>query len=83
MTVLGISEGPDLRIRSPDHPMLSILETPVAPAKKTGKRAAPQAAPSTGEPNALPKKEIRTLLVASCGWPTDAALPARRRPAKR
>jgi hypothetical protein len=60
------------------------LETPVAPTKKTSQRAAVRKkAPATGELKTLAGKQpFRTLLVASCGWPTDAALPDRKRPTR-
>jgi len=52
----------------------------------TTKRAAAHATarPAGAKPKAAPTKEqLRTLLVASCGWPTDAAAPGRRRAARR
>jgi len=60
------------------------LDTPVAPTKKTSQRGtARKAAPATVDVKALTRKEpFRTLLVASCGWPTDAALPDRKRPTR-
>jgi hypothetical protein len=33
--------------------------------------------------SAPPKEQIRTQLIASCGWPTDAPAPARKQAAKR
>jgi hypothetical protein len=66
------------------------LQTPVVPAalavpaKKSNKPAikrgpAPSASAEAGGPKAQPEKAlVRTLLVASCGWPTEADLPRRR-----
>jgi hypothetical protein len=62
------------------------LETPAATAPSTNKRATARKTTRAPEPKpqAAPEKtQIKTILVASCGWPTDAALPDRRRPAKR
>lgn len=64
----------------------SILKTPAASATKTKKRPAPRQAERQAGEAAVPaagKGHIRTLLVASCGWPTDADLPPPRRAAKR
>ncbi len=41
--------------------------------------AVPDTAPRAG----AAKPPMRTMLVASCGWPVDAAPPARRRAARR
>ena len=62
------------------------LDTPAATAPSTNKRAT--ARKTTRAPEAKPqvvpeKTQFKTILIASCGWPTDAALPERRRPAKR
>jgi hypothetical protein len=59
------------------------LETTVAPAKKANKRGTTVRKTATDTvvevaSTTPPKSEIRTLLVASYGWPTDAALPVRR-----
>jgi len=64
------------------------LDTPAASAPPATKRAAPRktARPpeAKAQAQAVPEKaQIKTTLIASCGWPTDAALPERRRPAKR
>jgi hypothetical protein len=62
------------------------LNTPVATAPSTTKRAAARKTtrPAEDKPQAVPEKSpIRTMLIASCGWPTEATLPERRRPAKR
>lgn len=62
------------------------LETPVASAPSTTKRTTARKTTRAAEakPLAAPEKaQIKTTLIASCGWPTDAALPERRRPAKR
>jgi hypothetical protein len=62
------------------------LETPAATAPSTTKRAASRKtarAPEAKPQEAPEKAQIKTTLIASCGWPTDAALPERRRPAKR
>ncbi len=54
---------------------------------KTPRAAAPRATPATPAPllSVEPARPVfRTLLVPSCGWPTDAAEPsARKRTAKR
>lgn len=41
-------------------------------------KSAPEAVVAEVASTTPPKSEIRTLLVASYGWPTDAALPVRR-----
>lgn len=71
-------------MRGPNPAPALILDTPVAPIKKSSQRATVRKkAPATGELNALTGKQpFRTLLVASCGWPTDAALPDRKRPTR-
>jgi hypothetical protein len=60
---------------------LSLHAEPVAKATKRPSQAARNAQTTT---ITVPeKKQVKTCLVASCGWPTDAALPARRSIAKR
>jgi hypothetical protein len=62
---------------------LSVL---VEPTAKGGKRPSPNPARSAQTAGAKPqpdKKTIKTCLVASCGWPTDAELPARRSATRR
>jgi hypothetical protein len=64
----------------------NVLDTPAASAPTATKRAATRKTARPPEPKAeaVPEKaQIKTTLIASCGWPTDAALPERRRPAKR
>jgi len=71
---------PLLRLRHND------LNTPAASAPIATKRAAPRktARPPEAKTQAAPEKaQIRTMLVPSCGWPTDAALPDRKRTTKR
>lgn len=67
--------------------MTSILDTtttltgqnsgraPTLDATRPTARAKPGSTPS--------KVQVRTLLVASCGWPTDAPAPERKKAAKR
>jgi hypothetical protein len=62
------------------------LNPSVEPAAKTGKRPPPasrSAQPKASAAPAAEKKTVKTCLVPSCGWPTDAELPARRSGAKR
>ena len=64
----------------------NVLDTPAASAPPATKRAASRktARPPEAKAQAVPEKaQIKTTLIASCGWPTDAALPERRRPAQR
>ncbi|MGY4830307.1 hypothetical protein ACVNIS_17180 [Sphaerotilaceae bacterium SBD11-9] len=42
-----------------------------------------EAAEPQQPPQAAAKAEIKTLLVASCGWPTEAMQPSRRQTARR
>lgn len=60
--------------------------TPTPQKTRAERKPKPMAAPIT-EPAATaiptPTPEIRTRLVADCAWPTDAALPEKKRAARR
>ncbi len=58
---------------------LSSRQTRGRPLVHESTRPPAQAKPLT----VLPTDRIRTLLVATCGWPTDAPAPTRKRVAKR
>jgi hypothetical protein len=67
------------------------LDTTVASTSKSKRaatsRTAARQAEATLKPAPAPtppaRQHVKTILVASCGWPTDATPPARRRTAKR
>ncbi|HNW61811.1 MAG TPA: hypothetical protein PLX45_12150 [Piscinibacter sp.] len=65
--------------------MTSILDSSTT-RQKTGKPMTRDASSLNAriEPIDTPSKiTVRTLLVASCGWPTDAPAPERKKIAKR
>lgn len=69
----------------PLHPTLD-LNLPIAtPAQPKNPLAAnkPAAPPQADASAKTPKNRIRTVLIASHGWPTEAAQPAKKRAAKR
>jgi hypothetical protein len=72
--------------------MTSNLETTVAAtskSKRAATRTAARQAEATLKPAPAPaptppaRQHVKTILVPSCGWPTDATVPPRRRTAKR
>jgi hypothetical protein len=65
--------------------MTSILDSSTT-RPKTGKpvtRDASRLGARVDPVNAASKVTVRTLLVASCGWPTDAPAPDRKKISKR
>lgn len=66
--------------------MTSILETTPTTGPDSGTALTRDATRPTArvKPGSAPSKAlVRTLLVASCGWPTDAPAPERKKAAKR
>jgi len=57
---------------NPDHPPIAARER----QRRTRATDAAASAPAAASPAASGR--VRTLLVASCGWPTDAVLPKRK-----
>ncbi len=65
--------------------MTSILDNP-STRPKTGRsvtRDASRLSARVNPADAPSKVTVRTLLVASCGWPTDAPAPERKKLARR
>lgn len=65
--------------------MTSILDKPIT-RQHTGRSVTHDASKPTARANPAntpSKTVVRTLLVASCGWPTDAPAPERKKLARR